>query len=76
MTPTSMSRLRLVISAATGLLLIACIVVVWANPQPIVSAHTGSVAAAPIAFLPTYKSVNGGTTRVIATRRSRGNGRA
>jgi hypothetical protein len=49
MTPTSMARLRLVMSAATGLLLIACIVVVWANPQPIVGAHTGSGAAAPIA---------------------------
>jgi hypothetical protein len=49
MTPTSMARLRLVMSAATGLLLIACIVVVWANPQPIVGAHPQAGAAAPIA---------------------------
>jgi hypothetical protein len=52
MTPTSMARLRLVMSAATGLLLIACIVVVWANPQPMVGGHTGSVAASPTAVTP------------------------
>jgi len=48
MTPASMSRFRLVMGAATGLLMIACMVVIWANPQPMVGAHTRSVAAEPI----------------------------
>jgi len=48
MTPAFAARLRLVMGAATGLLMIACIVVIWANPQPMVGAHRGGVASAPI----------------------------
>ena len=49
MTPGFTARLRLVMEAATGLLMIACIVVIWTNPQPMVGAHAGGLAAAPSA---------------------------